>query len=454
MADRYAKFLYSKAQASNDAGFAPVWMPPFLFDFQSSLVEWAVRKGRAAIFADCGLGKTAMQLTWAENIVRKTNGRVLIATPLSVSAQTVREAEKFSVEARKSSDGKAHQGITVTNYERLRHFSPSDFVGAVCDESSILKNFDGVRRAEITEFLRTIQYRLTCTATAAPNDYVELGTTSEALGRLGHMDMLSRFFKNDQNSNHPNRIWAGSGWRFRGHAERDFWRWVCSWARALRRPSDLGFEDGRFVLPPLLTREHIVATATAREGMLFDLPAITLEEQREERRRTLKQRCELAASLLSDGQSGVAWCHLNPEGDLLARLIPGAIQISGNDHDDAKEEAFAAFESGQARVLVTKPQIAGWGLNWQHCAHQTFFPSHSFEQWYQSIRRSWRFGQDRPVNIDVITSEGEAGVLANMKRKAEAMDVMFGRLVEEMNAELRIERAQSITRKMEVPAWL
>lgn len=453
----YRAFLDAKAQLDSDAGFDPLWIPDFLFDFQSALVEWAIRKGRAALFADCGLGKSPMQLVWAENVVRKTNRPVLILTPLAVSHQTVREAEKFGIEAVRSNDGTVRRGINVTNYERLHLFNADDFAGVVLDESSILKNFDGVRKAQITEFLRTRPYRLTCTATAAPNDYVELGTTSEALGYLGHMDMLGRFFKNDQRGVHPNSVWGGGGWRFRGHAESDFWRWVCSWARAIRKPSDLGFPDGPFILPPLVTHEHVIITRARREGMIFDLPAVTLEEQREERRRTLRERCELAASLVAHtGQPAVTWCHLNPEGDLLERLIPGAVQVSGNDPDEVKEERFLAFERGdaQARVMVTKDSIAGWGLNWQHCAHQTVFPSHSLERYYQSVRRSWRFGQTRPVTVDMVTSEGEAGVLANLQRKSEQLDQLFARLVEAMNNEMSVRRAVPFVLPEDIPSWL
>lgn len=452
----YRAFLQAKTQIGDDAGFAPNWIPDWLFDFQAALVEWAVRKGRAAIFADCGLGKSPMQLVFAENVVRHTNGRVLILTPLAVAHQIVSEAEKFGIEAKRSSDGTAHRGITVTNYERLHLFDPNDFAGVVCDESSILKNFDGTRKAQITEFMRTCRYRLTCTATAAPNDYIELGSTSEALGYLGHMDMLTRFFKNDQRGVHPNSVWGGGVWRFRGYAETDFWRWVCSWARAIRKPSDLGFDDGRFVLPDLITREHVIPTAAAREGMLFAQPAITLEEQREERRRTLRQRCELAASLLDGSAPAVAWCHLNAEGDLLERLLPDAVQVAGSESDEEKEEKFLAFErrDAQARKLVTKDSIAGFGLNWQHCARSTTFPSHSYERYYQCVRRFWRFGQTEPVTVHMVTSEGEAGVLANLQRKAAAMDILFARLVEVMNQELSIHRSVPVSTIPEAPSWL
>lgn len=458
----YEAFLQAKAQMGTRDGFEPVWMPDFLFDFQQSLVEWAILKGKAAILADCGLGKSPMQLVWSENVVRFTNGRVLILTPLAVAAQTAREAEKFGIEVHRSADGRnlPRSGIIITNYERLHYFDPADFVGVVCDESSILKSFDGVRRGEITDFMKKIPYRLLCTATAAPNDYVELGTSSEALGELGYMDMLARFFKNDQNNAATGRGYLGAAneWRFKGHAERPFWRWVSSWARALRHPSDLGFSDMRFVLPPLVEKEHIVEAAILAPGALFALPAVGLQEQREERRRTIRERCERVAALVADtGKPALVWCHLNAEGDLLEQLIPGSVQVSGDDPDEAKEERFLAFASGSdssARVLVTKPKIGAWGLNFQHCAHVTFFPSHSFEQYYQGVRRCWRFGQTRPVRVDLVASEGERGVMANLQRKAAQADRMFGALVEHMNDALVLDRARTFTTREEIPAWL
>lgn len=252
-------------------GFEPVWMPDFLFPFQIHLVEWAIRQGRAAIFADCGLGKTPMQLVWAENVVRHCNRPVLILTPLAVGAQTVREAAKFHIHAVQSRDGKYGGGIVVANYERLHYFNPSDFAGVVCDESSILKNFDGVTKAAVTEFMRTVPYRLLCTATAAPNDYHELGTSSEALGQLGYTDVLSRYFKEDITKDFLG--WGRKTYRFRGHAEEPFWRWVCSWSRSVRKPSDLGFEDNGFILPPLIEREHIVESLTPRAALLAALRA-------------------------------------------------------------------------------------------------------------------------------------------------------------------------------------
>jgi hypothetical protein len=452
----YQEFLEAKRHSNTQSGFAPVFMPDKLFDFQQALVEWAVAQGRCAIFADCGLGKTPMQLAWAENVLRKTNKPVLVLTPLAVGAQTVREGEKFGIESKRSFAGEVHKCITVANYERLHLLNPDDFSGGVCDESSILKSFKGVRRREITEFMRKLRYRLLCTATAAPNDYMELGTSSEALGYLGHMDMLNRFFKNDQNNSANGRMYGEViKWRFKGHAEDHFWRWVCSWARALRRPSDLGFEDGRFILPELTEQEFVVAAETLPEGCLFPRPAVGMREQREERKRTIKERCERVASRVClTGKPALVWCHMNPEGDLLEKLIDGAVQVSGQDSDEAKEEKFLAFASGQARVLVTKPKIGAWGLNFQHCSHLTFFPSHSFEQYYQGVRRCWRFGQKNPVKVDVITTEGERGVMANLQRKAAAADKMFSRLVTHMNEQLHISRGIEFTEQEQVPAWL
>ena len=452
----YADFLDRKAQIGTKDGFEPVWMPDCLFDFQASMIEWALITGRGALFEDCGLGKTLQELVWAENVVRKTNGNVILQAPNAVAQQIAREAEKFGIEAHVSRDGKVHRGINITNYERLHLFNPHDFVGSVLDESSILKSFDGARRGQITDFMRKQRYRLPATATAAPNDYTELGTTSEALGYLGHMDMLNRFFKNDLNNSATGRMRGEViKWRFKGHAEQPFWRWVCSWARAIRRPSDLGFDDSRFVLPPLHEVEHLVEADSIGEGLLFAMPAVGLREQREERRRTVRERCEMAASLVNNtGQPALVWCHLNDEGDLLEKLIPDAVQVSGKDSDEAKEERLLAFADGKARVLITKPKIGAWGLNFQHCNHIVDFPSNSFEQRYQGVRRCWRFGQTRPVTVDTVTTEGERGVVKNMQRKAAQADAMFSALVAEMNTALAIERASHFTKQQEVPAWL
>jgi hypothetical protein len=453
----YDEFLKSKAHANDDAGFEPVFVPTWLFDFQVSLVEWAIRKGRAAIFADCGLGKSPMQLVWAENVIRHTNRPVLILTPLAVGPQTVREAEKFGIEAVHCRDGKYGAAkIVVTNYERLHYFNPDDFAGCVCDESGILKNFDGTTKAAITEFMRRMRYRLLCTATAAPNDYIELGTSSEALGYLGYMDMLGQFFKNDQGGLHisaSNQI-SGNGWRFKPHAEQPFWRWLCSWARAMRKPSDLGFDDGNFHLPQLHSNTHVVNASRPLEGYLFAMPAVGLSEQRKERSATVRERCETVAELVPADDYCVVWGQLNAETDLLEKIIPEAVQVSGRDSDDAKEEKFEAFQAGQIKTLITKPVIGAFGLNWQHCNRMTFFPSHSFEQYYQAVRRLWRFGQQREVFVDLVTTEGEADVMRNLERKAAAAEKMFQSIVDEMSNELQINRSQYFFNKVELPTWM
>lgn len=451
----YGAFLQRKSQLDGMLGFAPTWLPEFLFGFQRSLVEWAVRKGRAALLVDCGLGKTPMQLVWAENVRRQTGRPVLIVTPLAVSYQTEREAAKFGIEAATSRVGSVTAGITITNYERLHLFNRDDFGGVVCDESSAIKAFDGVRRAIVTEFLRTHRYRLLCTATAAPNDYTELGTSSEALGYLGYMDMLGRFFTNKEKNSAGKRFYGqAAAWRFKGHAEHPFWQWVSSWARAMRRPSDLGFSDNGFVLPELQHRQHTIDGMFRPDGELFERPAVDIHEERQEMRRTLTERCERVAALLEDSDSAVAWCQLNDEGDLLTKLIPGAVQVSGSDDLDAKEEALVAFSRGEVRVLVTKPVIGAWGLNWQHCCRMSFFPSHSYEQYYQAVRRSWRFGQERTVVIDLVTTDGGVNALRNLQRKAAAADRMFSELVAHMRDELSIKRTMDYQVPVEVPACL
>ncbi|HVN78553.1 MAG TPA: DEAD/DEAH box helicase family protein [Terriglobia bacterium] len=456
----YEQFIHAKLQLENMAGFEPTFNPSFLFPFQQALVDWSVRKGRAAVLADCGLGKTVIELVWAQNIVQRENRPVLIITPLAVSAQTIREAEKFGIEAVQSRDGKWDRSkkIVVTNYQRLHYFDRNDFGGVICDESSILKFLDGAYRNEITEFTRKMPFRLLCTATASPNDHIELGSHSEALGELGYTDMLGRFFKNDQNSSvggHGKKYGEMVKWRFKGHAETPFWRWVCSWARAVRRPSDLGFDDDGFVLTDLIERQHLVDVEKLAPGFLFPLPVVGLKEQRDERRRSINERCEKVSTLVSgrDDQT-LIWCHLNEEGDLLEKIVPDAVQIEGSDSDEFKEETFLAFANGQIKRLVTKPKIGAFGLNLQNCHHETFFPSHSWEQYYQGVRRCLRYGQKFPVEVDIVTTEGEKSVLENLQRKAKQADRMFSALVLEMNNILKIDRGVKFTEEEAVPSWL
>jgi hypothetical protein len=481
----YEEFLERKLHTGADHGFEPVFMPNQLFDFQQALVQWAVRKGRAAIFADCGLGKTAMQLTWAQNVAQHTDRPVLILTPLAVAAQTIREGEKFGIECHRSSDGSVPGRIVITNYDRLHLFDPADFGAVVCDESSILKSFNGSTRKAITRFMSKMPYRLLCTATAAPNDYTELGNSSEALGELSYSDMLRRFFAqlDDKGQKREERLQRSAEamveananyykklafrvsqtigqWRLKHHARDHFWQWVASWARACRKPSDLGFSDDKFVLPLLTENDHVITendhviAAPPAEGMLFSIPAFGLGEEREERKRTIQERCEYAAQLVDHDQPAVIWCHANAEGDMLEQLIPDAAQVAGRTPDERKVELYEAFGSGRQRVLVIKPKIGAWGLNWQHCAHVVTFASHSYEQHYQSVRRCWRFGQKRPVTVDVIATEGEARVLANMRSKAERASAMFEQLVAQMNDATTIKRTNLYTNNAKVPQWL
>jgi len=448
----YERFLDSKAQLADAGGFEPLWMPEFLFDFQRHLVEWAIRKGRAAIWADCGLGKTPMQLVWAENVVRRTNRPVLILTPLAVASQTCREGEKFGIECTREHGGTKAR-IVVSNYEQLHHFQPGDFAGVVCDESSCLKAMDGQRRADVTEFMRALSYRLLCTATAAPNDYVELGTSSEAIGEMGQRDMITRFFKQETSKDYLG--WGRTKYRLKGHASTPFWRWICSWARACRRPSDLGFSDNGFELPPCVEAEHVVQSRTLPEGFLFELPAGDMQEEREERRRTIAERCEFVASRVAGtGEPAVVWCHLNDEADLLEKLIADGKQIQGSDSVEEKEETFDAFGAGKLRVVIIKPKIGAWGLNWQHCNHVVTFASHSYEQYYQAIRRCWRFGQKRQVNVDIVVTEGERRAAENLARKSEAADKMFSELVLHMNDALAIRKQNGYLNAVETPKWL
>lgn len=422
--------------------------------FQEYLIGWALETSRAAILSDCGTGKSLMELEWAINVTRHANKPVLILTPLAVAAQFVSEGQKFGIDVIKSDDGKPHWPITVTNYEKLNKFEPEYFAGVVCDESSILKSFSGARSQEITKFMRRVPYRLLATATAAPNDFIELGTSSEALGYLGNTDMLTKFFKNDNNTTTERRMYGEAPkWRFRGHSELPFWRWVCSWARACRKPSDLGFSDDGYVLPDLIRQTHVIKNSTPREGMFIPVPADNLAEQREEKRNTINERCDMVSSLVDHDRSCVCWCQLNDEGDLLKSLIPGSEQVSGSMSDDRKEAIFNDFTAGNIRCLVTKPKIGAWGLNWQHCSHTTYFPSHSFEQYYQSIRRFWRFGQQNSVTVDIVATPGEEKILANLANKETKAGEMFNKLVQEMN-NAQSFKVPRTTITQEMPTWL
>ena len=442
---KYSDFIKSKWQHSQFNGFEPISIPDCLFEFQVPLVDWSIRKGRAALFEDCGLGKSIQTIVWADNVVRKTNKPVLLVTPLSVAAQFVREGDLFGYSLARSKKGENVDApqIVVTNYEKLGYFSPSDFGGMACDESSILKNFDGQTRRLVTAFMRKIPYRLLASATPAPNDHMELGTSSEALGYMTRMNMLGMFFTNGGSSTQE--------WELKGHARKRFWEWMSSWARAIRKPSDLGFDDGGFKLPPLRHIHHTVPGKVVRG--FFPEVASTLSHQRAEQKRTLRDRCELAASNRPLDRPAVFWCHLNDEGDMLTKLIPGAVQVKGSDSDDKKEESLLGFADGKIQYLVTKPKIASFGLNWQHCSDVFYFPSHSHEQFYQAIRRCWRFGQKRPVNCNLIYSESDVSVVTNMLRKEKLSIDMYDGIIRSMASNYS-RKPEPFNTELELPSWL
>ena len=443
----YAAFISSKSKTDQGFGFDAGDLHGWLYDFQSDLVRWSLKLGRAAIFADCGLGKTAMQLSWADSVAKKENRPVLIVTPLAVSRQTVKEADKFGVEATRSSDGLHAADVVVTNYERLHHFDPSDFAGCVCDESSILKSYSGSTRNAIIDFMRPIKYRLLCSATPSPNDYTELGNSVEALGIMRRVEMLATYFVHDASNT--------SSWRLKGHGNSPFWRFVSGWARAIRTPADIGYDDKKFKLPDLRIEDHVLESE-ALPGMLFPMEAVGLNEQRAERRRTIQSRCGKVADIAnSTDDAFVAWCSLNSESKMLSEQMRDCEEITGAQTDEEKEERIEAFQSGQIKRIVTKPSMAAFGLNWQHCHRMSFFPSHSHEQFYQAVRRCWRFGQASAVEVHIVTTESEASVLGNLRRKERQADEMFRMVVENMKRADSGNSSNYITReKMKGPSWL
>ena len=414
----YEKFLRNKAQLSGNFGFDPIYMPDRLFDFQKHVTEWGLKKGRAAYYLDTGLGKTLVQLVTAENIVRHTNGNVLILTPLAVAFQFVKEAKTIDMDIYHSKDGTINSKITVTNYERLHHFNSEDFEGVILDESSILKNFDGAYKTQITEFMKKIKYRYLSTATPSPNDFIELGTSSEALGYLGYMDMLSRYFSNKENTSKPSDI--GTKWDLKAHARDSFFKWVNSWSISIKKPSDLGFSDEKYNLPDLIKNYHSVRNENRLiidgQMQMFNMTARSMTEVREEQKATIPQRCKKAAEL-SEGKTSVYWTNFNKESELLNELDKEAVEIKGSMNIDKKEEILLAFADGEIKRIITKPKMTSFGLNWQHCNHTVLFPTWSYEQYYQAIRRFWRFGQERPVTVDLVYSDGQKRVLETLELK-------------------------------------
>ena len=420
----YESFIAAKAVTDPATGLNVIPpLNPMLFPFQQDMVRWALARGRAAIFADCGMGKTLMQLEWAHHIP----GEVLILAPLAVSAQTVREGEKFGVKVGYArSDEQIKERITITNYEMLPHFNVDRFTGVVLDESSILKSYDGKTRTAIIDGFAQTPFRLACTATPAPNDYMELGNHSQFLGVMSYTEMLSMFFVHDGGETQK--------WRLKGHAESEYWKWLCSWAVMIRKPSDLGYEDGDFKLPEMIMHDVTVNVNEPSSGWLFALQAETLQERIAARRDSIAERVAHCAAIANaTTKPFLVWCNLNSESDALVRAIPGAVEVKGSDSAESKEKNLLAFSRGELRVMVTKPSIAGHGLNWQHCADMAFVGlSDSYEQFYQAVRRCWRFGQKQSVNVHVICAETEGAVVQNIKRKEREALAMAANMVEHM----------------------
>jgi len=431
MNEKYLEFLEQKKHSIGNFGFEANYIPDIAFDFQKYIIEKAIMKGRMAIFADTGLGKTLIQLSIAKNIINHTNKKVLILTPLAVAFQFILEAEKLGIDdIEYSKDGKHTKKIVICNYERLHYFNESDFVGVILDESSILKNFDGKTKWAVTSFMKKIPYRFLSTATPAPNDYIEFGTSSEALGYFPYMDMLTKFFANNENNVRPQDI--GTKWYLKPHAKNEFFSWLNQWSISIKKPSDLGFSDDRYKLPNLIENKVYVKNeqnwVINNQVMLFNGIAKTMSEVREEQKNTFNQRCEKAVELAKD-KTSVYWCNFNDEGDLLNELDKDAIQLKGGMTIEKKEDILLNFANGNIKRIITKPKITSFGLNWQHCNHTVYFPTWSYEQYYQSIRRFWRFGQTKDVTVDLVLSDGQKRVIDTLLYKTNKA-IEFNKLIQ------------------------
>ena len=434
----YTEFLKKKQHLIGNHGFDPVYLPDIAFDFQKFIIEKAVKKGRIAIFADTGLGKTLIQLSISKNIIEKTNKKVLILTPLAVAFQFMLEAEKIGIDdIEYSKDGKHTKKIVICNYERLHYFNESDFVGVVLDESSILKNFDGKIKGQVTAFVKKIPYRFLSTATPSPNDFIELGTSSEALGYMGYMDMLTKFFKNNQNSVDSNNRNIGEKFYLKPHAEKDFFAWVNQWSIMVKMPSDIGFSNERYKLPELIINKHTVQNQSLVDStgqvQLFTPIAKSMTEVKFEQRQTIEKRCEVSVEL-TKGKTSVYWCNLNDESSLLKQLDKDAVEIIGSMSIEKKEDILMNFANGNIERIITKPKMTSFGLNWQHCNHSVFFPTWSYEQYYQALRRFWRFGQKKDVTIDIVVSDGQQRVIDTIEQKTQKAIQLHKSLTEAVNA--------------------
>jgi hypothetical protein len=441
----YSDFIESKKHSIINFGITPNFMPDKMFDFQKYVAEYAIKKGRCAVFLDTGLGKTIIELTTAVNYIQHTNKPVLIITPLAVAFQFIREAEKFGInDVSYSKDGKYKTKIVICNYERLDKFDHNDFDCVILDESSILKNFNGAIKNQVTWFLRKVKYRFLFTATPSPNDFIELGTSSEALGYLGYMEMLSRFFGNNENNIRPMEI--ATKWYLKPHAEHDFFKWVSGWSISMRKPSDLGFDDTRFILPELKINYNPVRNdknwIINGQMVMFNIVAQTMSEVREEQKMTFENRVSKAVSLASKHDTSVYWCNFNDEGDMLAEMDKNAYQIKGSMDLDKKEEMLLGFFNGDIKKLITKPKMTAFGLNWQHCNHTVYFPTWSYEQYYQSIRRFWRFGQTKPVIVDMVYSDGQKRLIDTLLLKTQKAIDLFDKLNSTLHQNFEVKSTQ------------
>ena len=439
--NNYDDFIKRKATEDVESGFEPSQLGDHLFDFQASIVEWACKRGRAAIFADTGLGKTAMQTEWARQVSEHTGGRVLIAAPLCVAQQTVEEAAKFGIHiqyCRHPSEIGSNTMIVITNYEMIEKFDPAEFVGIVLDESSILKSHTSKTRALIIEMFQRTPYRLSCTATPSPNDHMELGNQAEFLGVMTSVEMLAMFFVHDGGDT--------SQWRLKGHGKTRFWEWMATWSICIRNPADLGFDGARYNLPGLKMHEHVVESGEPLDGQLFAGIAQTLTERRDAKRKSMAERISITAALVnSHSRPAIVWCHLNDESKALTAAIPDAIEVTGSMTADEKEKAIMAFTHGEKRVLVSKASICGFGMNWQHCSDMVFAGlDDSYESFYQAIRRCYRFGQSKIVNVHLVSAESEGAVKANLERKQAQADDMAQSMVDHMR-ELTKQKIKGLT---------
>lgn len=417
----YSDFLNSKRIKTEFTGFEPANLPGSLFDFQHDIASWSCRKGKSALFEDCGLGKSIQQLAWAQQVYIHTGGNVLIAAPLAVSKQTKREGEKFGIPvniARSQTD--VIPGINITNYEMLHGFNPDQFPGVVLDESSILKNYSGKIRNNIISMFRDTPYKLACTATPSPNDLMELGNHAEFLTDVTRSEMLSMFFVHDSGDT--------GKWRLKKHAAKEFWEWVCTWVVMLRNPQDIGYTEQNFELPPMNVIDCMMPTSDPIPEKMG------LNDRRRVRRETISERCALAAGIVnSSPDTFVIWCDLNDESKMLADMIHKSVEIRGTHKPEYKERNMLSFARGEIKALVTKPKIAGLGMNWQNCHNQIFVGlSDSYEQYYQAVRRCWRFGQEYPVNVYIIYNEKEGTVVDNIRRKESMHNDMFESMVNAM----------------------